>query len=152
MSNFRAQFLEDLERLELLMSEFNKGYPYNFGQVFRRYRFIIFVVLATIVCIQVLGGCGGFLLFVIVVGWRLVAKKIDKDEYEIQVTIVDPAELERATVAAESKYAEYPDVMRFLKQFRAEWEAEKKRKKNIIITWCIMGAVCLVAYAWMFWL
>ncbi|MBQ1884597.1 MAG: hypothetical protein II165_06210, partial [Bacteroidales bacterium] len=62
---------------------------------------------------------------------------------DIQVTVVDPAELERETVAAESKYAEYPDIVRFLQQFRAEWEAEKKKKKKIMMSWYIIAAVLL---------
>ena len=91
------------------------------------------------------------MLLGIIIGWRLVVRKVNKVT-DIKVTVVDPAELERETVAAESKYAEYPDIVRFLQQFRAEWEAEKKKKTRIIITWCILAAVLLMAYIWLCWM
>ena len=151
MSSLRTQFLEDLQRLENLMRDYKKGYPYNFGQVFRCYRFHIFCVVVALICFFVLGFCGGLVLLGIIIGWRLVVRKVNKVT-DIKVTVVDPAELERETVAAESKYAEYPDIVRFLQQFRAEWEAEKKKKTRIIITWCILAAVLLMAYIWLCWI
>ena len=151
MSSLRTQFLEDLQRLENLMRDYKKGYPYNFGQVFRCYRFHIFCVVVALICFFVLGFCVGLVLLGIIIGWRLVVRKVNKVT-DIKVTVVDPAELERETVAAESKYAEYPDIVRFLQQFRAEWEAEKKKKTRIIITWCILAAVLLMAYIWLCWI
>ena len=151
MSSLRTQFLDDLQLLENLMRDYKKGYPYNFGQVFRRYRFQIFCVLVALICFHVFGFCGGLVLLGIIIGWRLVVRKVNKVT-DIKVTVVDPAELERETVAAESKYAEYPDIVRFLQQFRAEWEAEKKKKTRIIITWCILAAVLLMAYIWLCWI
>ena len=143
--------MDDLQRLENLMRDYKKGYPYNFGQVFRRYRFHIFCVVVALICFHVFGFCGGLVLLGIIIGWRLVVRKVNKVT-DIKVTVVDPAELERETVAAESRYAEYPDIVRFLQQFRAEWEAEKKKKTRIIITWCILAAVLLMAYIWLCWI
>ncbi len=151
MSSLRTQFLEDLQRLENLMRDYKKGYPYNYGQVFRRYRFLIFCVLVAIVCLIVFGFCVGLIFLTLIVGWRLIVRKVSKAT-DIEVIVVDPAELERETISAESKYADYPDIMRFLQQFRAEWEAEKKKKKKIIITWgCILAAVLFVSFLCMLW-
>lgn len=151
MSSLRTQFLEDLQRLENLMRDYKKGYPYNFGQVFRRYRFHIFCVVVALICFFVLGFCVGLIFFTLIVGWRLLARKMNIVK-DIQVTVVDPTELERETVAAESKYAEYPDIVRFLQHFRAEWEAEKKKKKKIMMSWYIIAAVFLMAYIWLCWM
>ena len=77
MSSLRTQFLEDLQRLENLMRDYKKGYPYNFGQVFRRYRFHIFCVVVALICFFVLGFCVGLIFFTLVVGWRLLARKMN---------------------------------------------------------------------------
>ena len=139
MSQMKTEFLNDMGLLESLLEKYKKSYPNNFGSMVRdNFPWLVLmlgiVMLIHSFCIgsragednmMVVSSCG---VAPVMIALGVVMLARNKGGF---ASSVDPGRVRRQIVTAEKKYAEYSDVMAYLKQLREVLAIEQKRKKTI---------------------
>ena len=135
MKQIKTTFHNNLSNWEHLLAEYKKSYPKNFGALTREYLpgfMMLFGVMMfinsftdSVALVQQAPCFISPALFVF--GLLLYIKKYKTTD----TTQTSEATMQQCISEAEATYSNYPDVMEYLRQYRASVAAVTKRKKNI---------------------
>ena len=131
MKQIKTTFHNNLSNWEHLLAEYKKSYPKNFGALTREYlpgfMMLLFINSFTdsVALVQQAPCFISPALFVF--GLLLYIKKYKTTD----TTQTSEATMQQCISEAEATYSNYPDVMEYLRQYRASVAAVTKRKKNI---------------------
>ena len=135
MKQIKTTFHNNLSDWEHLLAEYKKSYPKNFGALVRNYLPSFMMLFGVMMFINsftdseaILQQAPCFISPVLFIfGLFLYLKK-----YNTPATpqTTEPT-MQQCIAKAEATYSKYPDVMEYLKQYRASVDAVTKRKKNI---------------------
>ncbi len=151
MATTKTTFQKDMAELESFLSGYKDSYPTNLGSMVRVNLPVFMIVLGVMMFVGAFvdsdndfgrGACVVSPAMVIVgvfLRWRKMTTFEDID--------MDTSTMKQKIAAAESNYAQYPDVCNYLKQFNGAFSAEKQRKNKIRWIFRIMFFGFFILYA-----
>ena len=135
MKQTKTTFHNDLSNWEHLLAEYKKAYPKNIGVMVRKYLSLFMMLFGVLMFVNATSDSTAVLQkapclispVMVIFGLILFLKRKPKSETPKPLA----SKLEQCITGAETKYSSYPDVMEYIKQYKATVDAETKRKQKI---------------------
>ena len=136
----RTDFMLAMTRLEGELADFQRKYPVNYGEMFRRYFGLVIISIA--VCLGIMGD-GSYDFYTVVVFVGIAGMMIFFKRFDLNLEHAEATELNNQFSQLNKDYGEYPDVKQYLKEFRDRATAAitKKRRTKQVFTW-----ICVVLF------